>query len=127
MGDAQAPAEAACAAELLLTALRAQSNRVIDIFLRLDEDMSGAIDKKEFRQVVIFVAKDLPPFETSDIDETFDVLDADGSGTIELKELDKLLRLGYTEVCRAHLRAHQRAPQNPAAAAATWCVPLAGP
>ena len=37
-------------ADALLEALRATGQRVIDIFLRWDEDMSGAIDRKEFRK-----------------------------------------------------------------------------
>jgi len=91
------------AAEKLLNALRDNKSRVIDIFLKLDKDMSGSIDKKEFRQVMLF-AKDLT-FERPAIDSAFDLLDADGSGEIDLKELDRLLRVGYAEILNRKLQA----------------------
>ena len=96
------------AAERLLDALRAQPSRVIDVFRRLDEDMSGAIEKPEFRQVLLFLSReDRTSFGTdkSAIDEAFDLLDADGSGTLELRECDKLLRCGYKELLDRKLQA----------------------
>ena len=88
-------------ADALLEALRATGQRVIDIFLRWDEDMSGAIDRKEFRQGMKFIARtqmggrEVP---LAQIDKLFTALDRDHSGALELKELDKVLRAGYGEV-----------------------------
>ena len=63
------------------------------IFLMVDEDGSGEIDKKEFRKAIRamgfnFFADD------SEIDMVFDDFDIDKSGKIDYKELNKALRRG---------------------------------
>lgn len=88
------------AADEILRRLRILPGRVIDSFRILDEDMSGAIDQREFRIGVLALLSrkrsDIPPQE-DDIDILFHRLDADGSGDISLKELDKALRLGLAK------------------------------
>lgn len=93
--------------QALLNALRDQRSRVIDIFRKLDQDLSGAIDKKEWRQIIVFVSKerrDSGEFDPASIDATFDLLDADNSGMIDLKELDELLRAGFETVLARKLQ-----------------------
>ena len=93
-------------AEHLLEILRASAARVIDIFRRWDTDLSGAIDKKEWRKGLLHIAQskdaEVPP--VAEIDALFDALDADGSGELELKELERILRAGYGEVLSKRLQ-----------------------
>ena len=94
-------------AEDLLAKIRTSSARVIDVFQRLDEDMSGFVDKKEFRKgisVFFSLSKDAK-VPRSDVDDLFALLDRDNSGTLELKELDKMLRVGATTEIDKSLRA----------------------
>jgi Ca2+-binding EF-hand superfamily protein len=93
--------------EALLSALRDNRSRVIDIFRRLDKDLSGAVDRTEWRQIIVFVSKerrDSGEFDSTSIDATFDLLDADGSGSLDLHELDHLLRAGFETVLARKLQ-----------------------
>lgn len=84
----------------LLRRLRILPGRVIDAFRVMDDDMTGTIDKKEFRLGVVALLTrrrtDVPPSDDV-VDELFSRIDADGSGDIDLKELDKALRLGLAK------------------------------
>ena len=63
--------------------------RVSDLFKEWDDDDSGSIGKAEFRKAMGALG-----FEASDadMDVVFDSMDPDGSGLIEYKELNELLR-----------------------------------
>jgi len=63
--------------------------RVVDIFHSWDEDGNGIIEKQEFYQAMAILTTGAT---RDDFDRLFDVFDADGSGTIEYSELNKLLR-----------------------------------
>ena len=69
--------------------------RVIDLFREWDEDASGSVSKKEFREAMPMLGLDVP---AEDVDALFDSWDPDGSGELELKELNKLLRRGNVVV-----------------------------
>ena len=62
---------------------------MLDVFRDWDEDESGNISRDEFRKAMallgVSAVKEV-------VDGCFDSFDADGSGTIEYNELDKLLR-----------------------------------
>ena len=55
------------------------------------------IDKKEFRQAIKALGFD---FATKEIDMVFDDFDVDKSGSIEYKELNKMLRIGAGDMPR---------------------------
>ena len=61
------------------------------LFREWDDDASGSVSKKEFRQGMKLLGLDVP---RSEMDALFDSWDADGSGSIEHKELNRLLRRG---------------------------------
>ena len=95
------PAISADAAEkspvtALLELLRKKNpGRVIDIFRKMDDDLSGTIDKKEWRfgvATLLGKEKEVPSVEL--VDALFDQIDRNGSGELELKELDGVFRLG---------------------------------
>jgi Ca2+-binding EF-hand superfamily protein len=97
--DAQAASEVEPLdpADDLLRRLRILPGRVIDAFRVMDDDLTGTIDKKEFRLGVTALLTrrrtDTPP-PAEVMDELFNRIDLDRSGDINLKELDKALRLG---------------------------------
>jgi Ca2+-binding EF-hand superfamily protein len=77
----------------LRDALSRSSSRVMDLFRQWDDDGSGEISKKEFRQAVKamgfnFFADD------AEIDMVFDEFDMDKGGTLDYRELNKQLRQG---------------------------------
>jgi Ca2+-binding EF-hand superfamily protein len=74
-------------------ALSKHAVRVIDLFREWDDDESGSVSKKEFRQAMNLLGLDVP---RSEMDLLFDSWDADHSGSIEHKELNKLLRRGVS-------------------------------
>jgi Ca2+-binding EF-hand superfamily protein len=76
-------------AELLREALAANAVRVLDLFRDWDEDGSGLIDRDEFFKAMPTLGIHVSRPEA---DELFAAFDADGSGNIEYRELDKLLR-----------------------------------
>ena len=104
--------DATSSADALLETLRASGTRVIDSFRKWDEDMSGSISRGEFRKGLRTImrsssqksdeAREEVP--TEQIDALFDAIDRDKSGTLELKELDKVLRAGYGEVLSRKLQ-----------------------
>ena len=76
----------------LREALLNKSRQLGKMFREMDENGDGGVDKAEFRKAVpllgIPMMKSMP---MEDIDDLFDDLDVDGSGTISYKELKKLL------------------------------------
>jgi hypothetical protein len=64
---------------------------VCDLFKKWDEDKSGTIDKGEFARAIRSFGIDVPRPE---VDKLFDSLDEDGSGSLEYKELNTMLRKG---------------------------------
>ena len=77
----------------LREALLNKSRQLGKMFREMDENGDGGVDKAEFRKAVpllgIPMMKSMP---MEDIDDLFDDLDVDGSGTISYKELKKLLQ-----------------------------------
>ena len=76
----------------LRVALSSQVGRVVDLFREWDENADGKVSKKEFRRALPMLG--LKGVPAADADALFDSLDPDGSGEIEYKELNKLLRKG---------------------------------
>ena len=71
-------------------ALSANAVRVVDLFREWDADGNGVVTKAEFRKAMPLLGlKDVPK---KDIDAVFDSFDPDGSGELEMKELEKLLK-----------------------------------
>ena len=77
--------------EQIKESLAAHETRVIDLFRQWDEDRSGSVSKREFRRALPILGCKVP---AKVADAVFDSLDPDGSGQIEYKELNKLLRKG---------------------------------
>ena len=73
----------------LRAALAANSVRVMDLFTEWDENRDGVIDKKEFRKAVTSLGVQAPRLH---VDALFDSFDTAGSGAIDYKELNKILR-----------------------------------
>lgn len=71
--------------------LAANAVRVIDLFREWDDDGSGTIDQKEFRQALRAMGVDAEP---EHVNALFDSFDDDGGGTIEYAELARGLRAG---------------------------------
>jgi len=65
------------------------ASRVIDLFREWDEDGDGTVSKKEFRKAIIHLGLQVPP---ATADELFDSFDLDGSGSVNFRELNSLLR-----------------------------------
>jgi Ca2+-binding EF-hand superfamily protein len=65
-----------------------------DAFNAVDTDKSGEIDKDEFKQCAMEVAKGfgLGDGDQSSIDEVYAKLDADGSGAIDVDEFKKYVK-----------------------------------
>ena len=78
------------AGKVLRDALGANLARVIDLFHEMDENGDGTIGKAEFRRALARIVESPPSREDSDA--LFDEIDLDKGGTIEYKELHKLLR-----------------------------------
>tara|TARA_B110001452_G_scaffold265054_1_gene269095 strand:- start:1206 stop:2252 length:1047 start_codon:yes stop_codon:yes gene_type:complete len=77
-------------ADQLREALVLQAVRVIDLFLEWDADRNGLVSKAEFRKAMPLLGLEVP---LEEIDALFDSWDPDGSGHLELKELNTLLRV----------------------------------
>ena len=75
----------------LRQALTNSGTRIIDLFRQIDVDGDGTITKKEFRNSLPQLGLSAPKKE---FDILFDSFDPDGSGKIDYKELNKLLRRG---------------------------------
>ena len=76
----------------LRDALSRSSDRVCDLFRKWDEDKSGSIDKKEFVRAIKCLGFD--DITVKEAGTVFDELDEDGSGFLEYKELNRVLRKG---------------------------------
>jgi len=79
------------ATEQLRDALAKHAVRVVDLFHEWDDDESGTVSRAEFRQGMEEMKFHAPQ---SELDALFDEWDANGSGHIELVEMQKLLRRG---------------------------------
>ena len=75
----------------LKEALARSSTRVIDLFREWDVDMSGTIDREEFRRAIRALGFELI-VEDAEIDRVFAEMDGDGNGTVDYHELHKFLR-----------------------------------
>ena len=85
--------------------LRENHARVTDLMEKWDLDGDGKIDRHEFQRAMLKLDVASP----ADIDATFNLVDEDHSGSIELQELQRLL--------------HPHAPISKASAAATMKPP----
>jgi len=79
----------------LREALRANSARVIDLFRDWDDNQSGTVDKQEWRKAMFQLGFDV---SLSQIDALFTAFDPDGSGSVDYRELSKLLQAGAADV-----------------------------
>ena len=77
--------------EQLKENLQKHAIRVLDLFREWDENGDGEISKKEFRHAMPKLGFDMP---ANLIDEVFDGYDLDGSGVMDFKELQKMLKGG---------------------------------
>ena len=75
--------------EQIMASLRKNSVRVMDLFREWDEDGDGVITKKEFCHSMPRLGIVAPSRE---FELLFDTFDPDGSGAIDMKELQKGLR-----------------------------------
>ena len=73
--------------------LSEHSVKLIDLFRDWDKDNNGKVSRDEFHRAMGEMHFDAPAEE---IDKLFSEWDPDGSGFLELKELEKLLRRGGT-------------------------------
>lgn len=72
--------------------LKRSAHRVMEFFRQMDSDGNGEIDRDEFRQALIAMGWEIhDPYLLNDV---FDTMDADGSGTLSARELYKQLRQG---------------------------------
>lgn len=84
---------------VLRDSIRRKASLFRDFFLRADSSGDGTIDKLEFRQAVVRLhgegSHDMELLaHSNEIDEIFDEMDKDGSGTLSMHELHKHLRVG---------------------------------
>ena len=79
--------------EQLRNAITEQAVRVIELFREWDENGDGQVSKKEFRKAMPLLGLEVP---TVEVDKLFDAWDPDKSGSLELSELNKILRRGGT-------------------------------
>ena len=70
-------------------ALTKNAVRVVDLFREWDDDESNTVSKAEFAKAMKALGYEGPP---EDVDAVFDSMDPDGSGSLEYKELNSLLR-----------------------------------
>jgi len=82
--------------------LAQSSSRVLDAFLQWDEDHSGTVDRNEFCNAVSRLGFDAP---RCIVEEVFDEMDTDGSGSLTFDELYKQLRQGSSVKLDKQLRA----------------------
>ena len=88
--------------------------RVVDIFREWDEDGSGEVSKREFAKAMSILGVD-----RSTLDELFDLIDVDGSGHIDYKEIYRKLRKKVAFVSRK-ARAARAVAMNEADAAVSY-------
>ena len=81
----------------LRDALTKNAVRVIDLFREWDDDNSGSVSRHEFAKAMAALGYDGQP---EDIDCVYDSLDPDGSGSLEYKEMNALLKRSV-EICPA--------------------------
>ena len=75
--------------------LKANSDKLYQLFSIWDEDESGAIDEREFRRAIVMLG--LKP-TNEDFQELCRLVDADSSGTIDLQELTSLIEMTPEEL-----------------------------
>ena len=101
----------------LREALARSSQRVIDVLHAWDEDRNGMVDKREFAKAVRSLGFEV---DRADAEAVFDSLDADGSGQLEYKELNVMLRKGAgSEATKSKLKRGPRQADQGRAAACT--------
>jgi len=75
--------------EQIASALRENAARVIDLFREMDANGDGEVSKKEFREAMTGLGLEVP---AKDVDSLFDSWDSDGGGSLDFKELQKILK-----------------------------------
>jgi len=96
-------AKTAAAIKEIRLALLEDLPRVSDVFRSFDRNHDGRISRAEFRNVLPIL--NLPKYGAGEMDALFDVMDADGSGYVDLHELNRLLRKGADVKLSASLQA----------------------
>lgn len=115
-GPARLSSDATALREAFRSDLAASYSRVLDVFRRMDADLSSTVSRDEFRAAVETVeGGGLARFPSHVVDETFDEFDNDGSGSIEYAELDKKL---YALARQAAARGEAAGPSREPSASA---------
>ncbi|XP_067939903.1 uncharacterized protein [Watersipora subatra] len=70
--------------EILLIFMGEQNLRLVDLFRTFDKDQSGGLTRDEF---IVGLQEINTPLSRSQLDELLDMLDKDGDGEIDLKEI----------------------------------------
>ena len=73
---------------------QANLTRMTDLFRQWDTDGNGTINKKEFCRAMNALGFAIPEAECNKV---FETLDEDKSGSLEYKELNKMLRIKRSE------------------------------
>ena len=80
------------AMDSLREAMSHNFSRIVDLFRDIDHDGSGTVSKQEFRQVLPLLG--ISAATPDQVDKFFDLIDSDGSGVVEYRELHEKLRAG---------------------------------
>lgn len=124
--DMAEAAERALLLERIKHSLQKDLQRVLDLFRKWDTDGDGTVDRDEFGRAVAllgFKPPDGPSWGpacvayTSTIDALFASLDADGSGTAEINEIEAALKGG---------RKQNRKPRDPRLGPRDFVSPVTG-
>ena len=74
--------------------MRANRERVMDLFKKWDKDESGLVSRDEFERGL---SKSGVQLRDADVVLLFDFFDKDGSGTIDFYEMNEQLRVGHND------------------------------
>ena len=96
--------------EALRHTLSKQSAKIMHLFRKWDTDGDNTVSKHEFRQAITELGLTA---SRSQMDALFDSLDADGSGSIDFKELNKGLRRKQSRAARADTNTAADMPDSP--------------
>lgn len=87
---------------MLRDVLAQGSGKIVDAFRAMDDDNSGAVNRNEFCDAIVAMGVDAPRIL---VEEVFDSMDVDGSGTLTFAELYKQIRPGSSVNLHANLKA----------------------
>ena len=94
--------------------LAAQLDQMQKVFQTWDDDQSGRVSRREFRQGVALLGIDA---DREALDAMFDLLDADGSGALEYRELHRRLNAPELHRGASSLYLHTRGTRSSSSSA----------